>query len=693
LWLKAIVVAFAYLAAAELGNALSVEQQFSTFWPPAGVLRVLLVLADPREWPILLLAAATANISSDLMHDRALLVGLGFATANCAEATLGAFLLRRLVGVPVVLDTRRRVLGFSAFAAGIAPALGASIGTAVLAAAYGVSPWWRTWVTWWSGDALGVFAVGAFAFAVADVDRRRRRGEALFVRPSRIVGGLALVALTCTIGWWVSAAPGPLTGWKFAVFLPALLVAALFGMVGAASTGLALTLAMTIGFGVRWSRVLVASGSISDEIIVLQAFLAAVIFADLFVAATIEESRAAEAAAHVAAEKYRVLLETLPIGVSISDDTGMVIETSERAAEVLGVATEEHRQRRAQGAEWKILWPDGSPKPSEEWTSSRALANRSRERGQEGMIRPDGSTVWLDVTAAPIPLEGFGVAIAYQDITDEVAARESLVQSERSLKEARDHLEDEVSKRTAELRLTNDELVDASAAKSRFLANMSHELRTPLNSIIGFADVMEKGLAGPLTDEQRTQLGMIHGSGMHLLGLVNEILDLERVETGNVSITLTRFDLCALTREVGAALEQEAHAKGIELRVECPEEPLELCSDQSRVRQVLFNLAANAVKFTGAGEVTLRCVADGPGMRLTVTDTGIGISPEELGPIMDDFHQVDRSDGMKPSGTGLGLSISQRLVAILGGRLEAESEFGSGSTFRVWLPDLPEGPS
>jgi integral membrane sensor domain MASE1 len=139
LWLKAVVVAVLYFVAAQLGNALSVQHEFSTFWPPAGILLVLLVMTEPRQWVALIAAAAVANVSSDLMHDRALVVGLGFAFANCAEASLGAALVRRLVGIPAILSSRRKVFGFAALAAVVAPAAGATIGAAVLSLAYGTS--------------------------------------------------------------------------------------------------------------------------------------------------------------------------------------------------------------------------------------------------------------------------------------------------------------------------------------------------------------------------------------------------------------------------------------------------------------------------------------------------------------------------------------------------------------------------
>lgn len=687
LWLKVIVVAVAYLAAAELGNALSVQNQFSTFWPPAGVLLVLLVLIEPREWPILLLAAGAANVSSDLIHDRALLVALGFAAANCSEAVLGAYLLRRLNEAPVVLDTRRKVLGFG-LATLAAPVLGAAIGTSVVSIAYGAASWERAWLTWWSGDALGILSIGAFGLALADLHRRRRSGAGTRITTARALRLVMLLALTAAAGWWLIANYGPLAGWKAVTFLPVLIAASSFGQVGSSSVGFVLTLAMAAGFAERWSKTAVVTGSESLEVIALQAFLAVLILAGIYVTAAIEEARSAEEAAHVAAEKYRVVLETLPVGVTVSDETGAIIESSLHAEEILGVATGKHRQRDIQAEDWQVLRPDGSEKPTDEWTSVRALSGQVLTRDQEGVRRPDGSIVWLDVSAAPIPVAGYGVAITYQDITQEVAARDLLLTSERHLQQARDHLEVEVAERTAELVTTNEELLEASRVKSRLLANMSHELRTPLNSIIGFSDLLAKGMAGPLTDEQRKQIGMINTSGKDLLGLVNDVLDLERMESGHEVVTPALFGLCDLVTDVIEELDPQSVKRGVQLLVQPPDVTLELTSDRAKVKQVLVNLISNAVKFTDVGSVTVRCVADGEGVLITVTDTGVGIHAEEIDHIMDDFHQVDRADGLKPAGTGLGLPISKRLTEMLGGRLWVESEFGRGSSFQVWLPDL-----
>ena len=274
------------------------------------------------------------------------------------------------------------------------------------------------------------------------------------------------------------------------------------------------------------------------------------------------------------------------------------------------------------------------------------------------------------------PAETMGVI---RDITEQVLSTRE--------REARSgELERAVAARTAELAQANIELAAASQAKSTFLANMSHELRTPLNSIIGFSGAMLQGLAGDLTDEQRTQLEMVSKSGKHLLALVNDVLDLSRVEAGGTSPERESIDVLATLKEALDGLDATATRKGIELRLDATEVG-GFCTDRRMLMQVLLNLLGNAIKFTDHGSVTLGASRGPDGMlTLTVRDTGPGIPAEEIPHLFDDFYQATRGEEAKPGGFGLGLPISQRLVELLGGKIEVESVLGEGTTFTVELP-------
>jgi signal transduction histidine kinase len=683
-WARVVVMFAVYIMAAELSNMLSVQMAFSTFWPPAGVALVLLALSPPKEWPALLAALVVANASSDLLHGRPALVAAGFAVANACEATLGAYLARRFVGRPPRLLTRQNTVAFGLWCGCAAPVLGATIGATVVSLAF-AGNWLTTWATWWTGDALGVLVVGGFGLALADAVGQGSRGEARRHGWKAITGYAALFVATVCLGAVVVAYMGPMSGWKFAVALPVGLAATIFGTLGTAALGLALALLTTAALALNTGPVTLVSGGLSGDVLILQAFLGVIAFTSLFLATAVEEARTSAAAQRVLAEKYRIMLETLPIGVTISDDTGAIIETSRHAQDILRIPGEAHRQRDIAGPEWTLVGLDGATLPRDEWVSVRALTEGRRVRDQQGVVLPDGKTAWLDITAAPIPLEGHGVAIAYVDITPELEAQARLRDSERRLTEMAAGLQAEVAGQTEQLVRANDDLIAASSAKSRFLANMSHELRTPLNSIIGFAGVLGQGMAGPLNEEQAREIEMIRRSGDHLLALVNDILDLERIEEGSSTVVISEFAIGGLFNDVAATIRPLAGRKGVRLDVECPAKA-RISSDRGKLEQVLLNLVGNAVKFTDEGQVTLTCRAEGGKVFLAVRDTGLGIPSEELPRVMEDFHQVERIDGMKPEGTGLGLAISRRLVDLLGGSITVESTPGLGSTFTVELP-------
>jgi PAS domain S-box-containing protein len=242
----------------------------------------------------------------------------------------------------------------------------------------------------------------------------------------------------------------------------------------------------------------------------------------------------------------------------------------------------------------------------------------------------------------------------------------------------------------------------ADQIKSAFLATMSHELRTPLNSIIGFTGLMQRGLAGPLNEEQARQLGMVRSSADHLLALVNDVLDISKIKAGQLTIARHRFNLEAAIRAALAVVAPQAEARNLALQVELAADLGEMCSDRRRLEQILLNLLTNAIKFTERGCVCLRArrarndtlgamalagrPAEAEMLALAVADTGNGIATEDLGTLFEPFRQIDSGLSRRHDGTGLGLAISQRLAGLMGGRIAAASHLGQGSTFRLVLP-------
>jgi PAS domain S-box-containing protein len=308
---------------------------------------------------------------------------------------------------------------------------------------------------------------------------------------------------------------------------------------------------------------------------------------------------------------------------------------------------------------------------------------------EEPQTAPDGKQLWL--RTSKIPLRDInnrivGILGTYEDIT----ARK---QAEEAIRELNVTLENRVAKRTAELAVAKERAEESDRLKSAFLATMSHELRTPLNSIIGFTGIILQGLTGPLNGEQAKQLAMVQSSARHLLALINDVLDISKIEAGQLEIRAEKFDLPATLEKVAASVKPLADKKGLALRVVLSPDIGPVVSDRLRVEQVLLNLLNNAVKFTERGEVTLTVETE-PGtlrtphsaLRISVADTGIGIKPEDMEKIFLPFRQIDSGLTRQYEGTGLGLTICRRLADLLGGEISAKSDWGEGSVFTFILP-------
>jgi signal transduction histidine kinase len=276
------------------------------------------------------------------------------------------------------------------------------------------------------------------------------------------------------------------------------------------------------------------------------------------------------------------------------------------------------------------------------------------------------------------------------DITERLSA-------EKEIRELNASLEKRVAERTEELQTA---LVRAEAAdkiKSAFLATMSHELRTPLNSIIGFTGIILQGMAGPLNAEQTKQLGMVRGSAKHLLELINDVLDISKIEAGQLEVQSEPVNLPVLIERVINVLKPVAEKKGLFLTASISQELGEIISDRRRLEQVFINLINNAIKFTEKGGVTVTAellrgfdqpLGEAPRtfVKFSVADTGIGIKPQDLDLLFRPFRQIDSGLTRLHEGTGLGLAICRKLLELMGGHVTAVSEWSKGSEFIVTLP-------
>ncbi|MDB4915486.1 MAG: domain S-box protein [Gemmatimonadetes bacterium] len=295
-----------------------------------------------------------------------------------------------------------------------------------------------------------------------------------------------------------------------------------------------------------------------------------------------------------------------------------------------------------------------------------AAVVRSREpvEQERRALDVNGAPRWIHEQIVPL---GDGVTVTVRDIT------------------ARKKAEEEVRRAWAAAEAANQ-------AKTDFVARMSHELRTPLNSVIGFANVLLRNKRNALEETELAYLNRVKNAGTHLLALINDVLDIAKVEAGRMTLELTSVDIVGTARNVLQQLDSHSAASGLLLRLDAPPEPLFVLADAGKLHQVLLNIIGNAIKFTPAGSVTVRIVtsvaSDGSvtPQCIEVVDTGIGIPPERLNAVFDAFEQAESSTSRRYGGTGLGLSISRALCEAMGFALEVESELGFGTTFRIVLP-------
>ncbi|RPI55783.1 MAG: PAS domain S-box protein, partial [Deltaproteobacteria bacterium] len=346
--------------------------------------------------------------------------------------------------------------------------------------------------------------------------------------------------------------------------------------------------------------------------------------------------------------------------------------------------------------------------PPEDWHRIPDVIEAMKQRkegvtGESTLIRKSGEKFTALFTTYPI-FDAQGNMTAELGVSVDITDRK---QAEEKLAKYREHLEDLVKERTAELEKsqqtliklvkdlkntteklkdTNIRLKELDHIKSVFLASMSHELRTPLNSIIGFTGIMLMGLPGDLNDEQKKQLTIVKNSADHLLSLINDVLDISKIEAGKVEFSLKEFKLKDTVREVIETISSSAGEKGLELVMDVSEDIM-LFSDSKRVKQILINIAGNAVKFTDKGSIRIEAKTKGSqDLEITITDTGIGINEEDMSRLFQPFQQINAALTKKFEGTGLGLYISQKLAAIMGGHISVKSEYGKGSEFSIVLP-------
>jgi PAS domain S-box-containing protein len=386
-------------------------------------------------------------------------------------------------------------------------------------------------------------------------------------------------------------------------------------------------------------------------------------------------------------DRLNLILENVADPILVTDERSNIILMNDQAELLFEEGGTVPRNRREMQA------IRGNDTKFTSFISEFALLDTDARRERMILTNPrSGADLPVEVVSGKVRnerREAIAIVSVLHDLTKQVE-NERLYEA---LKQLNADLENRIREATADLAEQNarlqwqsQEVERANKLKSEFLASMSHELRTPINALIGYSALLLDGVLGEITPKQRDALSRGRAAAEHLLALINDILDLAKIEAGKMPLHVTEVTIRDVVLEVGQQIEPMVRKKQLDFRTEVAPDAPPLLTDRTKVKQVLLNLLSNAVKFTTKGGVTLRACRVPAGVQIDVTDTGIGIRPDDLQAIWEDFRQVDQSRTREFGGTGLGLSITRKLLDRLGGTVTVKSTYGEGSTFSVTLP-------
>lgn len=394
---------------------------------------------------------------------------------------------------------------------------------------------------------------------------------------------------------------------------------------------------------------------------------------------------------------YRTLTSNAPVAIFNTNEEGACTYVNEEWLKYSGM---EFNDALGYGYT-NAIYPDDKERVINEW--QEAVTNNNEFQSELRFLNKNGKITWLSAKATKLVdrnnnlLGHIGIAI---DVSERVKNEKELLHYKRDLeklvrlrtdelsesKEALLNLLEDLNLQSIELEKEKVKAQSADLMKSAFLATMSHELRTPMNSIIGFTSLLLKEYAGPLNQEQAKQLAMVKNSGQHLLGLINDILDISKIEAGELTVSFQKFDFAESLIDIIDFLSPQYLSKGLEIKTDIYKEKIILKSDKRRVEQVLLNLISNAIKFSEKGTIFIKVNLVDSMLCTQVIDEGIGISKENLDKLFVPFIQLNGGLSRSHEGTGLGLAISKNLIEKLGGTITVESKLGQGSTFTFCLP-------
>ena len=680
-WAEIVALAAIYVTAALAGLKLDAVAGFATLvWAPSGIALAVILIRGYGVWPGIIIGAFAANVLSGAPIP----VALGISVGNTLEALAAAYALQRIPGFRRSLDRLIDAFALIVVAAVLSTAVSATVG--VLSLYFGgIVPsagFGQTWRAWWLGDMIGDLLV-APVILVWSMGKPRASRE-VWLEAGTL--GVALVA----VSFVVFGSPGDIHRGVFGeayLFFPLFMWAAVrFGQRGSVTTAFIISLIAIWGTVV--GRGPFIEQQLYQSLFALQTFMGVTAATFLVLGASVSErGEAAErlqsaiageqlmlAERDAAHHRLIAVLEQTPLAIGIVDAvSGKFLFVNDEVERILGMRPESSKAVNPNSVDYSGFHTDGNALKSDEWPTARALKAGEVVRDQIIRVVPrSGAPIEVMANAGPVrDSDGKIVAcvLVFRDVTAQRKAED-------------------------ELRRAHEVAAAANLAKSEFLAVMSHELRTPLNAIGGHIQLIEMEVHGPINNAQRDALARVQRSQQHLLALINDLLNLSRIETGRVEFELTDLQLEPLVAESVAMIEPLLSSHNLACDIidspYAPDPSVVVRADREKAQQILLNLLNNAIKFTprnGRITVEARLRDESPGMgAILVSDSGSGIPSAKLESIFEPFVQLGSRPANPSVGLGLGLSISRDLARGMGGDLTASSELGEGATFTLLLP-------
>jgi PAS domain S-box-containing protein len=647
--LRLIFIASAYFAANRVALFFpDSEKILAAIWPAAGIGLASLLLSPRKRWPLVLTVIFLAGNAANLVSGRPLPNSLGFMTANILESLLCALLITRLCGQDVRFSRVKDVIALI-LAATLVNACTALVGagTAKLA---GLSPFWSFWETWWIGDGLGLFLITPLIVTMADIGDFRPRP-----RTKVVIETVLFFIFWSTVTWWTFQHNGPHSSFAPEPYMLVALLAWPALRLGQRAVALAVTIlaAVAIMSPPQLVDPFFLGAPRASPLLVSQIFIGFTAITAFLLGSVMAERETLEKAQNKSEDLLRVAFQASLDPITLSDLDGAFVEVNEAFCEASGYSREEALGR--PGMTMRI------------WHRSAQREDFFAALAEQGAVRNfDAEMVDRKGIVRPCLL----------------SARITLVEGAPTVLT--------VTKDVSKLIDAKEAAEAASQAKSEFLANMSHEIRTPLNGVLGMLQLIQtSGASSEVQDYAELALR----AGQRLTSLLGDILDLSRIEASRMPISCKPFELADIFTALTETFSPLNYSKQVRYVMHAaPSVPPGLVGDEVRVRQILFNLIGNAMKFTDRGEVRLEVSTLPPHpsgkarLLFIVSDTGSGIPDDKIDHICAPFTQVSNDLARAHQGAGLGLAIAQQLITLMGGTLTFDSTVGLGTTVYLMLP-------